>query len=223
MRSLLTYLECDGAGIFATPGNTMGAGNPGPTGEDTLSEPLAQGMDTDRAKAKKQKTKKKMKDLKDFLKESLLVESNKHIESSAANVESIISFAAKFDVNTKNDEDWDQWDDVSVDADWAKSNKPFIENLCKVCKDIEDKRVDYGTKFLGNYPEGDSHAQQELLSDEFDLNKGDEVYLLTADGDDGMFFYLIADDNTSKKLAEELSSIIIGAGNWDWETCTYEG
>lgn len=72
MRSLLTYLECDGAGIFATPGNTMGAGNPGPTGEDTLSEPLAQGMDTDKAKAKKQKTKKKMKDLKDFLKESLL-------------------------------------------------------------------------------------------------------------------------------------------------------
>jgi hypothetical protein len=33
----------------------MGAGNPGPTGEDTLSEPLAQGMDTDKAKAKKQK------------------------------------------------------------------------------------------------------------------------------------------------------------------------
>ena len=71
MQSLLTYLECDGAGIFATPGNTMGAGNPGPTGEDTLSEPLAQGMDTNKAKAKKQKTKKKMKDLKDFLKESL--------------------------------------------------------------------------------------------------------------------------------------------------------
>ena len=72
MKSLLSYLECDGGGIFATPGNTMGAGNPGPTGEDTLSEPLAQDMDTDdKAKAKKQKTKKKIKDLKDMLRESL--------------------------------------------------------------------------------------------------------------------------------------------------------
>lgn len=36
MKDLYTYLECDAA----TPGNTMGMGNPGEIGPDTLSEPI---------------------------------------------------------------------------------------------------------------------------------------------------------------------------------------
>ena len=56
MRSLVSYLECEGGG-GAMPSNTLGAGNPGLVGPSTLSEPLTQGQidQTPTAKTKKEK------------------------------------------------------------------------------------------------------------------------------------------------------------------------
>lgn len=55
MKTLQTYLEC-GEGC-ATPANTMGMGNPGEIGPDTLSEPIA----TAKSEVEKDKKKKKKK------------------------------------------------------------------------------------------------------------------------------------------------------------------
>lgn len=56
MKSLKTYLECDGGAVAATPGNTMGMGNPMvPTDSLPGSEPLVT------AKAKKEKVKRNKK------------------------------------------------------------------------------------------------------------------------------------------------------------------
>lgn len=64
MKDLKTYIECD-AGIAATPANTMGMGNPGEIGPDTLSEPLPT------AKSEVEKDKKKRKKKIKSLAESL--------------------------------------------------------------------------------------------------------------------------------------------------------
>ncbi len=60
MKSLQTYLEC-GEGC-ATPANTMGMGNPGQVGSDTLTEPIGGAEKT--AKALKQNDRKKKKKFK---------------------------------------------------------------------------------------------------------------------------------------------------------------
>lgn len=63
MKTLQTYFEC-GEGC-TTPANTMGMGNPGETGPDTLSEPIAT------AKSEIEKDKKKRKRKIKSLSESL--------------------------------------------------------------------------------------------------------------------------------------------------------
>ena len=58
MKNLKQYIEeCEGAAL-ATPTNTMGMGNPGITGSDTMSEPIKPIT----AKSKKEKLKKKIKE-----------------------------------------------------------------------------------------------------------------------------------------------------------------
>lgn len=58
MKSLKEYIkECEGVAL-ATPANTMGIGNPGITGDNTMSEPIK----SITAKAKKEKLKKKIKE-----------------------------------------------------------------------------------------------------------------------------------------------------------------
>ena len=58
MKSLKEYIgECEGIAL-ATPANTMGMGNPGITGSDTLTEPIK----SITAKSKKEKLKKKIKE-----------------------------------------------------------------------------------------------------------------------------------------------------------------
>ena len=58
MKNLIQYIEeCEGVAL-ATPANTMGMGNPGITGPDTLTEPIK----SITAKSKKEKLKKKIKE-----------------------------------------------------------------------------------------------------------------------------------------------------------------
>ena len=59
MKTLQTYLEC-GEGC-ATPANTMGMGNPGETGPDTLSEPVGGIEKTAKSEVEKDKKKRKKK------------------------------------------------------------------------------------------------------------------------------------------------------------------
>ena len=70
MNKLITYLECE----FATPGNTLGAGNPcvDPDGSG-LSEPIGviKGCSGKPSTENTKKRKKRIKDLKEFLQESL--------------------------------------------------------------------------------------------------------------------------------------------------------
>ena len=54
MKSLKSFLECEIGCNTATPGNTLGMGNPGVVDNMTLSEPIT----TKKAKAKKEKPKK---------------------------------------------------------------------------------------------------------------------------------------------------------------------
>jgi hypothetical protein len=54
MKSLKSFLECEIGCNTATPGNTLGMGNPGVIDNTTLSEPIK----TKNAKAKKEKPKK---------------------------------------------------------------------------------------------------------------------------------------------------------------------
>lgn len=206
MKSLLTYLECD----FATPANTLGAGNPSvdPDGNG-LSEPIGviKGC-SGKNYAKKQK-KKNMKDLKEFLQESLVCES-KQIPVTAYKLDDLVNFAAKFNPSDK-DADWDTWED-----DYNISDKATIKQLCKICSTIV-KKCDYGSTFLGNFPYDDGYAQQEILQQEFDAKPDDVYYLLTADGDDGRFFYIKRPRSSSdQKAVDELTTMVIGRGNWDW-------
>ena len=64
MKHLKTYIECD-TGIAATPANTLGMGNPGEIGVDTLSEPIATAKSE--VEKDKKKRKKKIKDLTESL------------------------------------------------------------------------------------------------------------------------------------------------------------
>lgn len=58
MKNLIQYIEeCEGVAL-AAPANTMGMGNPGMTGPDTLTEPIK----SITAKSKKEKLKKKIKE-----------------------------------------------------------------------------------------------------------------------------------------------------------------
>jgi len=59
MKTLQTYLEC-GEGC-STPANTMGMGNPGETGPDTLSEPIGGIEKTAKSEIEKDKKKRKRK------------------------------------------------------------------------------------------------------------------------------------------------------------------
>ena len=66
MKNLKAYLEdCCGPAGAATPANTMGMGNPGEIGPDTLSEPIYPITKT--AKALRQNEKKKKKKIKESL------------------------------------------------------------------------------------------------------------------------------------------------------------
>jgi len=67
MKNLQTYLECGEA--CAAPANTMGMGNPGETGPDTLSEPVG-GVEKTAKTLKQDERKKKKKKIKS-LSESL--------------------------------------------------------------------------------------------------------------------------------------------------------
>ena len=68
MKNLKNYIECE----VATPGNTLGAGNPSVEG-DLMTEPIQDPLDK-RPKAKKQKLKNGMKNISDFIKESIIEE-----------------------------------------------------------------------------------------------------------------------------------------------------
>lgn len=59
MKTLQTYLECGEA--CTTPANTMGMGNPGETGPDTLSEPISGIEKTAKSEVEKDKKKRKKK------------------------------------------------------------------------------------------------------------------------------------------------------------------
>ena len=74
MKSLKSFLECEIGCNAATPGNTLGMGNPGVIDNMTLSEPIK----TKNAKAKKEKPKKLQESILDD--EEVLI--NKAIEDS---------------------------------------------------------------------------------------------------------------------------------------------
>ncbi len=219
MRNLNNYIECE---TFA-PLNTLGAGNPGFDGE-TISE-LIQDFMNKRPKAKKEKIKKRnMKTLKEQLNESLLNEAKiKPISVSAYNIEELIEFAADFNPNTKNEEEWLGWNDYHIStSDW-RSNKTFYKKFCNVCKNMLD-HVDYGVIELGNFPD-DKYDQMELLADEFNPKDGDTYHFLTADGDNGIFFYIeqpLSDSATIKRTIDDFMSMTVGHGYRDWESIIYD-
>lgn len=74
MKSLKSFLECEIGCNAATPGNTLGMGNPGVVDNMTLSEPIK----TKNAKAKKEKPKKLQESILDD--EEVLI--NKAIDHS---------------------------------------------------------------------------------------------------------------------------------------------
>lgn len=74
MKSLKSFLECEIGCNTATPGNTLGMGNPGVIDNMTLSEPIK----TKNAKAKKEKPKKLQESILDD--EEVLM--NKAVENS---------------------------------------------------------------------------------------------------------------------------------------------
>lgn len=74
MKSLKSFLECEIGCNAATPGNTLGMGNPGVIDNMTLSEPIT----TKKAKAKKEKPKKLQESILDD--EEILM--NKAVEDS---------------------------------------------------------------------------------------------------------------------------------------------
>jgi hypothetical protein len=74
MKSLKSFLECEIGCNAATPGNTLGMGNPGVIDNTTLSEPIK----TKNAKSKKEKPKKLQESILDD--EEVLI--NKAIEDS---------------------------------------------------------------------------------------------------------------------------------------------
>lgn len=74
MKSLKSFLECEIGCNTATPGNTLGMGNPGVIDNMTLSEPIK----TKNAKAKKEKPKKLQESILDD--EEVLM--NKAVEDS---------------------------------------------------------------------------------------------------------------------------------------------
>ena len=70
MNKLITYLECE----FTTPGNTLGVGNPCVDSDGSgLSEPIGviKGCSSKPSTENTKKRKKRIKDLKEFLQESL--------------------------------------------------------------------------------------------------------------------------------------------------------
>lgn len=73
MKHLKTYLE----DAFATPANTMGMGNPGEVGPDTLSEPIATAKSE--VEKDKKKRKKKLKSLAESLFDKDLSKQRAHI------------------------------------------------------------------------------------------------------------------------------------------------
>ena len=161
-----------------------------------------------------------MKDLKDMLNENIL-ESIKKLSVTAYNLPDIIEFAATFDPNTKDVDEWYYWDDFYVDYEALQKDKAFCRKFCKTCKDLVDKKVNFGRRGLGNFPWDDSYAQSELLADEFDAKKGDTYHFLTSDGDNGEFFYIEEPKNaTAAKAVKEIMDLTIGVGDWSWETVT---
>lgn len=163
-----------------------------------------------------------MKSLQEQLNESLVNESRPVLPVSAYSLGELIDFVADFNPNTKNEEDWVGFDDYSVDWDVLKDNKSFAREFCKACKTIKQK-AKYGSRFLGNYPYDDFQAKQELLRDELGAETGDEVNILTCDGDDGQFFYIYSSDKRDvQKAIDTLISSTTGRGGWDWIQATIE-
>lgn len=204
---LQDYLTEEGV---ATPGNTMGAGNPGPEGNGNISEPLTQGQIDRQPKAysKKQKTKHKMKDLKDFIRESLVNEA-RQVSVNAYQLEDIVKFASRFNPSDK-DADWDTWE-----FDYDVTDKSLIKKICKVCATII-KKCDYGTTYITGVSLG--NISSNIMKQEFDAEPDDVYYFLAADGDNGRLFYIKRPSSSADQRAvDEFMSLFIGAGGWDWD------
>ena len=207
MESLRSYLECD----LATPANTLGAGNPSvdPDGNG-LSEPIGVIKGCGGKNYAKKQKKKKMKDLKEFLQESLVCEA-KQIPITAYKLEDLVKFASQFNPSDK-DADWDKWE-----SEFDITDKTTIKKLCKVCFSIA-KKCDYGTIFIDNF-RGDSY--DEILKQEFEAEPGDVYYFLSAVGDRGRFFYI--KDPGSRPEQQDihtLTTLVVGYGKVDWDTAT---
>lgn len=204
MNNLHTYLECE----FATPGNTPGVGNPGvdPSGEG-LSEPIGviKGCS---GKSDTKKRKKKMRDLKEFLQESLINEV-KQVSVNAYQLEDLVKFASSFNPSDK-DADWDTWK-----LEYNVTDKSLIKKICKACAAIITK-CDYGTIYITGVSIGDLSSR--IVKQEFGAEPDDIYYFLAADGDRGKLFYIKRPDSSAdQRVVNEFMSLFIGDGGWEWK------
>lgn len=204
MNSLHTYLECE----LATPGNTLGVGNPGvnPDGEG-LSEPIGviRGCS---GKSNTKKRKKNMKDLKEFLQESLMCE-DKQVSVNAYQLEDLVKFASSFNPSDK-DADWDTWE-----LEYNVTDKSLIKRICKACETII-KKCDWGATYITGV--SIDSISSEVMKQEFDAEPDDVYYFLTADGDSGRLFYIKRPNSSADQRAvNEFMSLFIGTGGWEWE------
>ena len=207
MDKLITYLECE----LTTPANTLGAGNPcvDPSGEG-LSEPIGviKGCS---GKTDTKKRKKRMKDLKEFLQESLVNEA-KQVSVNAYQLEDLVKFASSFNPSDK-DADWDTWK-----LEYNVTDKALIKKICKACETII-KKCDYGTTYITGVSIGD--ISSSIVKHEFDAEPDDTYYFLAADGDRGRLFYIKRPSSSAdQRVVHEFMSLFIGDGDLDWGEVT---
>ena len=123
MKSLKSFLECEIGCNAATPGNTLGMGNPGVINNTTLSEPIK----TKNAKAKKEKPKK--------LQESILDDEEVLIGNATKDSKNPINLLRKYLKNRRGDNRLD--DDFKAQADIRKIiNKHIIPTLPEHLKNL---------------------------------------------------------------------------------------
>ena len=164
-----------------------------------------------------------MNTLSNYINETLIKEGNTFPLAGAFNTKELIEFAAKFNkFDSKEESDWEGWDNVRVDWEWAMKNKNITKKFCALCKKIEsNNHLSYGTIELGNFSlyewsEAVFNTEGQIY-DELGVEGGDYVMMYTSDGDDGMFFQMIATDNASAKLIDEFVKMTHDPSGWDVE------
>ena len=161
-------------------------------------------------------------EMEDFdINESLVTESKYFEVLFSSDMETAFELALHFNVNSTEDEYYETWDGVMIDADWAWKNKTLIKKFCKACKDLA-KNGNWGTYEFYNFPWDDEYEQMQLFRDELNPEDGECIATVTGDGDNGRFFVLTSSKPAGKKAIDVITSISSCVGGWNWETFTFD-